>query len=378
MTSDTSGSGLADDPERAALAAIEPAWRIPDGAGRHLGIGIVGCGGIVSGAHLPAYRAAGLRVVAVHDVDEEKARRVAAEFGIGRVAGSAEELVATPGVDIVDIAVPPWEQPRIVALVTTAGKHMLCQKPLALDYGTAVAEVEDAEAAGVLLAVNQQMRWDAGVAAARDLVRRGVLGRVAEAQVLVSVATPWHMWPWLAAAPRLEVTYHSIHYLDSLRSILGDPAWVTSVHGRDPEQAPVVGETMTRTVLEYADGSSALVAVNHYNRHGEPNALLRVLGTEATLEGTIGLLYDYPHGRPDTLSLYRDGREVRAYGFDTSWLPDAFLGPMADLMDAIATGRRPVTSGRDNLGTIAVVAAAYRSAEERRSVRLDEITGPRP
>jgi predicted dehydrogenase len=103
--------------------------------------------------------------------------------------------------------------------------------------------------------------------------------------------------------------------------------------------------------------------------------VLRFLGTRASLAGTIGLLYDYPHVRPDTLSLYQDGREVRRYDFDTRWIPDAFLGPMADLMDAIATDRRPVTAGRDNLRTIAVAMAAYRSAEERRAVLLDEITG---
>jgi predicted dehydrogenase len=352
---------------------VEPTWRIPEGAGRHRGIGIIGCGGIVSGAHLPAYRDAGLNVVAVHDVDLEKARAVAAEFGIERVAETVEELIATPGVDIVDIAVPPWVQPGIVPQAASAGKHILCQKPLALDLGTATAEVEAAEAAGVQLAVNQQMRWDSGIAASRDLVARGVLGTVAEAQVQVSVSTPWHLWPWLASAPRLELTYHSLHYQDALRSILGDPVWVTSMLGRYPEQGEVVGETITQTVLEYPSGSRAFVAVNHYNQHGPPYAVFRFLGTKATLEGTIGLMYDYPNGRPDTLSLYRDGQEVRAYELDTRWIPDAFLGPMSDLMDAIETGRTPVTSGRDNLRTLAVVAAAYRSAEERRSVRLDEL-----
>ena len=79
------------------------------------------------------------------------------------------------------------------------------------------------------------------------------------AEFLVSIATPWHLWPWLAEAPRLEVTYHSLHYQDSLRSIMGDPEWVTSIHGRHPEQAPVRGETITRTVLEYASGAQALV-----------------------------------------------------------------------------------------------------------------------
>jgi predicted dehydrogenase len=77
--------------------------------------------------------------------------------------------------------------------------------------------------------------------------------------------------------------------------------------------------------------------------------------------------------RPDTLALHVAGEAPAAYAFDTRWFPDAFLGPMADLMDAVATGREPETSGRDNLHTLAVVLAAYRSADERRSVPLAEI-----
>jgi predicted dehydrogenase len=353
----------------------EPRWRIEPGAGRDLGIGIIGCGGIVTGAHLPAYQAAGLKVAAVFDVDEGRARQVATDFSIPAVATSAEELANREDVDIIDIAVLPWIQPQIVDIVAAAGKHMLCQKPLAMDYQTGLAEVESAEAAGVLLAVNHQMRWAAGIAASRDLVAQGALGDVTEAQVQVSVSTPLHLWAWIAESPHLDIKIHSTHYLDALRSILGDPVWVTSVHGRYPEQAPVVGETVTKTVLEYPDGVQGLVATNHYNEHGAPYAEFRILGTKGTLQGTIGLMYDYPKGRPDTLSLYRGGEQVQAFDFDTKWLPDAFLGPMSDLMDAIATGRQPATAGRQMLPTLAIGEAAYLSAEERRSVRLTEITG---
>jgi predicted dehydrogenase len=244
-----------------------------------------------------------------------------------------------------------------------------------MDYTTGVAIVDTAERAGVQLAVNHQMRWDAGIAASRDLVARGALGRVTEAQIQVSVSTPLHMWAWIAEMPHLDIKVHSTHYLDALRSVLGDPVWVTSIHGRYPEQEPVVGETMTKTVLEYPDGVQALVATNHYNEHGTPYAEFRFLGTEGTLQGTIGLMYDYPNGRPDTLSLYREGEEVQVFEFDTMWLPDAFLGPMSDLMDAVARGREPTTAGRKMLATLAIGEAAYRSAEERRSVRLTEITG---
>ena len=356
----------------------EPNWRIQAGAGRDLRIGIIGCGGIVTGAHLPAYQAAGLDIVAVFDVDQERARTVASDFAIPTVAASAEELVARDDVDIVDIAVLPWVQPEVVAVVAAAGKHMLCQKPLAMDYATGLVEVETAEAANVLLAVNHQMRWDAGIAASRDLIAQGALGRITEAQIQVSVSTPLHMWAWIAEMPHLDIKIHSTHYLDALRSVLGDPLWVSSVHGRYPEQAPVVGETVTKTVLEYADGVQGLVATNHYNEHGTPYAEFRFLGTEGTLQGTIGLMYDYPNGRPDTLALYRDGVEVQAFEFDTMWLPDAFLGPMSDLLDAVATGRSPVTAGRQMLPTLAIGEAAYLSAAERRSVRLSEITGTDP
>jgi predicted dehydrogenase len=101
-----------------------------------------------------------------------------------------------------------------------------------------------------------------------------------------------------------------------------------------------------------------------------------IIGTSvATLAGTIGLTHDDPNGRPDTLSLHRHGKQIRQDHFEMRWIPDAFPGPMSDLTDAIETGRSPVTAGRDNLGTTAVAQAAYRSAEERRSVRLDEISG---
>lgn len=355
------------------VTEYDPKWRVTLGAGTEMGIGIVGCGGIVQYAHLPAYKAAGLDVQAVYDIDRDKAREVASKWGIPSVAGSVEALAGHPDVQIVDIAVPPWVQPEIVATAAAAGKHMLCQKPLALDLDAARGIVQTAEAAGVIAAVNQQMRWDAGIAASRDLIDSGAIGQVTRAEIQVSVATPWHLWPWLAAAPRLEVLYHSLHYLDALRSILGDPAWVTSVHGRDPNQDPVRGETKTLTVLEFTDSLHALVAVDHYNTHGTPYAVFRFLGTEGAIEGTIGLMYDYPDGRPDTLQLQRADTDPVSFELDEMWIPDAFAGPMGELMDAVSTGRDPSHSVEDNLITIAVAMACYESAEDRRSVNVSTL-----
>ena len=352
---------------------FEPEWRIPLGQGRDMGIGIVGCGGIVEHGHLPAYRDADLRVVAVYDIDMDRARAVADDFEIPYVAERPEALVRADDVDIVDIAVPPWVQPEMVALAVSAGRHVLCQKPFALTMDQARQMVAVAESAGVRLAVNQQMRWTAAMAASRDLVAKGAIGRFTAGQLQVSGFADWTPWPWLAESPRLDVLYHSIHYLDSVRSVLGDPEWITSVHGRVPEHSSVEGETMTTTILEYPDGPQVLVTMNHDDAHGATMNTFRFSGTDGALDGTIADEYDAIPNRGDTLTLRRSGSPPVAFEFDTRWLPDAFVGPMSDLMDAIAIGRAPETSGRDNLRTLALVFASYQSAQERRSVRVADL-----
>jgi predicted dehydrogenase len=339
------------------------------------GIGMVGCGGIVNYAHLPAYAAHGLRVLACYDVNAEAASKTAADHGIPTVYESLDALLADQRIEIVDIAVPAWHQRAIAERALAAGKHLLCQKPLAEELPDAVAIADAARQAGRKAAVNQQMRWSAGIAAAKDLIARGMIGEPTDAQIQVSVTTPWHMWPWLKVAPRLEIMYHSIHYLDSLRYLFGDPAWVTSRHARYPGQ-PETGETKTVTVMDYDSGLQALVAANHHDHSGDSYATFRFLGAEGLIKGTIGLLYNYPHGRPDTLQLHSN-RIAPETWFDIKleglWIPDAFIGPIASLMDAIQHDGTPITDVADNLGTLRVVHAAYRSAQEHRSVRPEEL-----
>jgi predicted dehydrogenase len=339
------------------------------------GIGIIGCGGIVNYAHLVAYKNNGLNVVACHDANAEAARQTAETHGIPKVCETLDDLLADPAIEIVDIAVQPWHQRAIAEKAFGAGKHVLCQKPLANVFADAVAIAEAGQRAGLKVAVNQQMRWSAGIAAARDLIQKGFIGQPTDAQIQVSTSTPWHLWPWLAQSPRLEISYHSIHYLDALRSLFGEPAWVTSRHARHPKQG-AKAETKTITVLDYADGLQALVAVNHHDESGDTYATFRFLGTEGIIKGTIGLLYNYPQGRPDTFEIHRHEDapgEWQTVALEGLWIPDAFIGPMASLMEAIQTGGAPITSAEDNLNTLRVVEAAYRSAAENRSVRPAEI-----
>jgi len=338
------------------------------------GIAFIGCGGIVNYGHIPAYKASGFNMLGGYDINREAAEKTVQTHGLEKVYGSLDELVGDPAVEIVDIAVMAWSQFEIVQKAIAAKKHVLCQKPFSVAYGEAVRMVELAREAGLKIAVHQQFRWGQIIRATRAILAEGWLGDLLDVQVQVSMNTPWNMWPWLASQPRLEVFYHSIHYLDALRFLFGDPALVTSRHTRNPSQ-PARGETKTITVWEYATSLQILIAICHYDWSPGLYSLFRVLGTEGLIEGTIGTNYDYPHGRSDTLKF--TSRSASGRNFSTTlpgrWIPDAFYGPMATLMEAIQTGGEPVTSGADNLGTLRVVEASYRSMAERRSVSPLEI-----
>ncbi len=338
------------------------------------GIAFIGCGGIVNYGHIPSYKASGFNMIGGYDINHEAAEKTVRTHGLNSVYESLDDLLHDPSIQIVDIAVLPWEQRDIVKKAVAAGKHLLCQKPFSTSYMEAVEMTDLAQQAGLKIAVHQQFRWSSIIQATKAIMAEGWVGDILDVQVQVSIHTPWDMWPWLASQPRLEVLFHSIHYLDSLRYLFGDPALVTSRHAKHPTQL-AKGETKTITTWEYANGLQILIAVCHFDWSPGLYSLFHVLGTDGLIEGTIGTNYDYPDGRSDTLKFASRTQPERNFcaTLPGKWIPDAFYGPMASLMEAIQTGGEPVTSAEDNLGTLRVVEAAYRSMSEARSVSPSEI-----
>jgi predicted dehydrogenase len=334
--------------------------------GEHrLPIAIVGAGVIVDVAHLPAYAAAGLEVAGIYDLDAERASTVATKHGIDTVYPSLEALLADERVQVVDIAVVADAQPDIVKAAIAAGKHVLCQKPFVRDLARGRELIAQADAAGVHLVVNQQLRSDEGIAVARAVLRAGWIGEPTAMSFNVDIGTDWSAWPWLVSSDRLEINFHSIHYLDSIRSILGDPTTVFCAGGRRPGQI-VKGETRTMSTLVFSNGAHAVLHVNHENLGGDVRAEFRLDGSEGSVRGTLGLLYDYPRGRPDTVEVFSSSLPTDgwlSYPVARRWLPDAFIGPMASLLRWIATGERSATAADDNLNTLALVDALYRSMD---------------
>jgi predicted dehydrogenase len=309
-------------------------------------------------------------VVAITDLDRARAEDVARRHGIGTVHDSADELLADPRVAVVDIAVPTSAQLELVSAAIGAGRAVLAQKPFALSVADGERMVELAERRGVVLAVNQQLRFDEGTAAAHAMVQQGWIGTVTAMSVSVDIWTEWRDWPWMLETDRLEISNHSIHYHDLVRWFLGEPQTVFCAAGRVPGQA-AVGESRTISTYLFDSGARALVHANHENDHGDNSATFRIDGSAGAIRGTLGLLYDYPSGRPDTLELHSSVLGTDGwvpYPVTSRWIPDAFRGPMASILAAMGTGAPLRSSGRDNLGTLRLTEALYESIATGRAV----------
>jgi predicted dehydrogenase len=227
----------------------------------------IGAGGIVRDAHQPAYRRAGWKVSSVYDRDGEKAASLARDFGIARVCASLDEAVGTaPAGAVFDIGVPAASTLEVLPSLPD-GAHVLMQKPLGENLAQATAIREVCRRKGLSAAVNLQLRYAPNMIAAGDLISRGLIGEVHDVEVRVTCSMPWHLWKFLYGIPRMEIVYHSIHYVDLVRSLLGEPrgAWCKTL--RHPQMMELAS-TRTSIALDYGDVLRANISANHGHRFG--------------------------------------------------------------------------------------------------------------
>jgi predicted dehydrogenase len=328
----------------------------------------IGAGGIVRTAHLPAYRKAGWRVASVFDLDRARARSVASEFGIAAVCGTLDEVVSlAPAGAVFDLALPASAILGVLAALPEKSA-VLIQKPLGEDLAQATAIRDLCRQKGLIAAVNLQLRFAPNMIAARDIVSRGLIGDLHDVDVRLTCSMPWHLWKFLYGLPRMEVIYHSIHYVDLVRSFLGEPAGVWCKTQRHPEMMDLAS-TRTSIAFDYGDVLRANIATNHGHRFGtrHQESYLKLEGTRGAAFVRMGVNLDYPRGMPDELEYcVTDGRDVPAWTsvrLEGSWFPDAFIGPMASLMRAASGESKELpTSVEDAWRTMAVIEACYSSS----------------
>ena len=342
-------------------------------------IGILGSGFIVNDCHLPAYRKLGLNVVAIASRTKENAQRVGREHSIETVYESFEALLDDATIEVLDVAVPPQHQADLIREACRRGtvKGILAQKPLALDYAEALSVVEACEKAGIVLAVNQNMRFDPSVVEADRLLKSGRFGESVFTTIDMRGIPHWQ--PWQAELESASLKIMSIHHLDCIRHWHGDPEAIYCSTRPDPRTEFPHQDGICTSILEYSNGFRAVVIDDVWTgpaQEGCPGDIrieYRIEGTDGLAIGDIGWCQD-PYTSPSSLRHAVKGDEgFTTAQLDGSWFPDAFKGTMLDLLSALQEGKSPMLNGRDNLKTIALVDAAVKSSQERRRVLLDSI-----
>lgn len=329
--------------------------------------------------HLPAYRKAGFNPVAIASRSLQHAAETAARYQIGRVHASFEALLDDPAIEVLDIAVPPDAQEDLILQACARGlvRGILAQKPLAVDYETARRLVQACARAGIVLAVNQNMRYDQSVRAGKTLLENGTLGEPVLATIEMRGIPHW--MPWQERLGWATLRIMSIHHLDTFRYWLGDPERIYCSLRPDPRTKFAHTDGICSYILEYGSGLRCVGLDDTWTgpaKEGCPGDIYirwRIEGLDGLAVGDLGWCKD-PYTSPSTIKYAAKGDSAfHEPRWSESWFPDAFAGTMAQLLIALETGQEPALSGRDNLKTMALVEAGYKSAAEHRAVSLAEI-----
>ena len=322
----------------------------------------VGAGSIVADAHFPAYRKAGFPIAGVYDLDSTRATGIAEKFGVSQVFGSLDEAVATESA-IFDLATPPGAHQSVLERIPI-GSGVLIQKPMGANLDQATKILNVCRDRKLVAAVNFQLRLAPMMLAVKDALDRGILGRLIDVEVHLAIDTPWNLFAFLKGLPRVEIAVHSIHYLDLIRSFLGDPKGVHAKTIGHPSSD--IAQTRTTAILDYGEEVRSAMSINHNHAFGRKHQVseFRFDGTEGAAHVKLGLLLNYPHGEPDELWIRAKGEtEWAKVPLRGSWFPDAFIGRMANLQRFCA-GEDPmlIASIEDAWTTMALVEAAFESS----------------
>jgi predicted dehydrogenase len=311
-------------------------------------------------------------LAALVDPDEAARNRVAEAAGVPseRRFASLQAAAAALEADAALVAVPPSLHGAVALEALGVGLHCLVEKPLATSIGEAQEVVERAKAAGRTLMASQNFRFDRGYRTVLGLVASGAIGRVETVSVRFRRAP-------LFVGFRLEmdeplIVDMAVHHLDQMRGLLGREPAIIRAHSFNPSWSPFTGNAAATVELVLNDGT--LVSYEgtwvgkgpgtswngDWRLEGESGAIIwednvvERFAPDASLDRRWRRRLERRKARIPLIELDEEGRS----------------GVVAEFAAAIREGREPETSGRDNLGTLALVFGAVESARTGQIVRL--------
>jgi 1,5-anhydro-D-fructose reductase (1,5-anhydro-D-mannitol-forming) len=300
------------------------------------------------------------RVAAVFSSNADRAKAYAAENKIPKAYDNLKALLDDPQIDVVYISTTNDLHRDQALAAAAAGKHILCEKPLALSVDDARPMLKAAQAANVVLGTNHHLRNAVTHRTLRKLVKEGAIGKPLAARVFHAVYLPPRLQGWRLSRPEagggviLDIT---VHDTDTLRFVLDSE--VEDVIARSATQGLANGgmEDAVMGVMYFRDGVLAQFHDAFTVRHAPTG--LEIHGTEGSLFATNVMTQD-PVGR---VVLRRDSEETE---IKLDPLEDLYVHSIRHFNQAVRTGTQPFATGADGLRSLAVALAALESSKSGR------------
>jgi UDP-N-acetylglucosamine 3-dehydrogenase len=340
-------------------------------------VGLIGCG-LMAKAHLPGYQANKERVEIVMccDNNPQLAQDFAAKLDTKpEVMTDWQKVIENKNVDAVDICAPHFLHAPIVLAAAKSGKHVLLEKPMAMNLAEACQMVEAMRLANKIFMVAQNQRYLPEHSHIRDWLNNEAIGRVIAARIdgnqLLSRAYPKGHWLFskaLAGGGVIRTT--AIHKIDLLRYFLGEVRRVTALYSTSGLNPGMDSEDFATMIFEFENGA---IGEAFFTFAAYQNPIPTASGELVILYGTKGMINNINGWHMYSTEVEGYSQAMTPLNLPNADYPASFMREGTHFLDCVETGREPLTSGRDNLNTIAVIDALYQAAETGQTTTVQRI-----
>lgn len=330
---------------------------------------LIGCGFFAQN-HLHAWaEIPEVELVAVCDIDADKAAAAIARFG-GRAYTDAEDMLAAEDLDFVDIATTPPTHRMMVELAASHGVAAICQKPLAWEMGDANAMVEAMTARGLPFMVHENFRFQHPMRRIKALLDENAIGRPFFGRVSFRTAHDvYAAQPWLVDSPRMIIIDVAVHLFDLAKCFMGVPETLyTHALRVNPR---IAGEDVATVLLRMEDATCVVDA--SYETRSDHNTYPQTFVTLEGTEGTITLSADYHLQVVSRGTVTDEQLVIPEHGWSSEpWnaIQDSVYSIQRHWIDCLASGATPETSGQETLELLDITLGAYESAANGRPYRV--------
>jgi predicted dehydrogenase len=312
-------------------------------------------------------RIPGATIAAVADVEPEKARRFAERWQIARSYSDVEQMLEAEKPDFVDIVTRPRSHLALTALAAERGVHVICQKPMAPNWEECVGMVNNCAANGVRLMIHENWRWQPWFREIKSLIDAGAFGELVYAGFVMRNGDgrgdePYPAQPYFREMERLLIYEMGVHFLDTLRFLVGE---IASVYCRIKRFNPVIkGEDCALAQLSFENGVIGMIDANRFTGRDYPS---KTFG-DFTLEGERAKIRATPGGELFLTDYGKDEVAHEFAGSEQGYKGDSVRAVQEHYISCLRSGEESESEGREYLKTVAAVFACYESAETGQAV----------